>query len=260
MTEPYYEDELVTLHLGDNTDITGWAECDCMVTDPPYGRKWRQGRHRARDGGYKASSAWSMGIIGDESTEARDRVLEMWGPAKPAVLFGDLMLPPPLAARLVCVYAKPADAGVLGAIGGVRRDCEAIYLCGKDWRAAMGGRSSIFRTAATSQAGIHGIVHRSGGHPHAKALDVMRELIALTPPPLVDRGSFRGVRVHTPGGQAHGPAGRGRGDRRAGRRPRRTPPLRRAPRAHRRTGSRPGAARIRYHHHRIEEKTNGLHS
>mgnify|MGYP001019572646 CR=1 FL=1 len=127
-----------------------------MVTDPPYGRKWRQGRHRARDGGYKASSAWSMGIIGDESTEARDRVLEMWGPAKPAVLFGDIMLPPPLAARLVCIYAKPADAGVLGAIGGVRRDCEAIYLCGKDWRAAMGGRSSIFRTAATSQAGIHG--------------------------------------------------------------------------------------------------------
>ena len=182
MTEPYYEDELVTLHLGDNTNITDWAECDCMVTDPPYGRKWRQGRHRARDGGYKASSAWSMGIIGDESTEARDRVLEMWGPAKPAVLFGDLMLPPPLAARLVCIYAKPADAGVLGAIGGVRRDCEAIYLCGKDWRAAMGGRSSIFRTAATSQAGIHGIVHRSGGHPHAKALDVMRELIALTPP------------------------------------------------------------------------------
>ena len=183
MTEPYYEDELVTLHLGDNTEITGWADCDCMVTDPPYGRKWRQGRHRARDGGYKASSAWSMGIIGDESTEARDRVLEMWGPAKPAVLFGDLMLPPPLAARLVCVSAKPADAGALGAIGGVRRDCEAIYLCGKDWRAAIGGRSSIFRTAATSQAGIHGIVHRSGGHPHAKALDVMRELIALTPPP-----------------------------------------------------------------------------
>ena len=192
MTEPYYEDELVTLHLGDNTNITDWAECDCMVTDPPYGRKWRQGRHRARDGGYKASSAWSMGIIGDESTEARDRVLEMWGPAKPAVLFGDLMLPPPLAARLVCIYAKPADAGVLGAIGGVRRDCEAIYLCGKDWRAAMGGRSSIFRTAATSQAGIHGIVHRSGGHPHAKALDVMRELIALTPPPGVIADPFAG--------------------------------------------------------------------
>lgn len=89
---------------------------------------------------------------------------------------------PPHAARLVCVYAKPNDAGALGAIGGVRRDCEAIYMCGKDWRAAIGGRSSIFRTAATSQAGVHGIVHRSGGHPHAKALDVMRDLIVLTPP------------------------------------------------------------------------------
>jgi gp76 len=182
MAESYYEDELVTLYLGDNTEHTDWTECDCMITDPPYGRKWRQGRHRARDGGYKASSAWSAGIIGDESTEARDRVLELWGPDKPAILFGDLMLAPPHAARLVCVYAKPNDAGALGAIGGVRRDCEAIYMCGKDWRAAIGGRSSIFRTAATSQAGVHGIVHRSGGHPHAKALDVMRDLIALTPP------------------------------------------------------------------------------
>lgn len=182
MAESYYEDELVTLYLGDNTEHTDWTECDCMITDPPYGRKWRQGRHRARDGGYKASSAWSAGIIGDESTEARDRVLELWGPDKPAILFGDLMLAPPHAARLVCVYAKPNDAGALGAIGGVRRDCEAIYMCGKDWRAAIGGRSSIFRTAATSQAGVHGIVHRSGDHPHAKALDVMRDLIALTPP------------------------------------------------------------------------------
>ena len=95
MAEPYYEDELVALYLGGNTEHTDWTACDCMITDPPYGRKWRQGRHRARDGGYKASSAWSAGIIGDESTEARDRVLDLWGPDKPAILFGDLMLAPP---------------------------------------------------------------------------------------------------------------------------------------------------------------------
>lgn len=60
-------------------------------------------------------------------------------------VFGDLMLPPPEGTKLVAVYAKPAGSGLRGAIGGIRRDAEAIYLLG-GWKSGLGGRSSIFTT------------------------------------------------------------------------------------------------------------------
>ena len=181
MTAPYYSDDLVTLYHGDNREITEWLDADAMVTDPPYGRGWRQGRLKDKRGGYKAESASRAGIIGDDSTAARNTALTMWGPDRPAILFGDLMLAPPAAARLVAVYAKPPDAGMRGAIGGVRRDLEAVYLCGTAWTSGLGGRSSLFRTMEAQQGSQHGIVARAGGHPHAKAQDVMRALIGLTP-------------------------------------------------------------------------------
>lgn len=180
MTAPYYSDDLVTLYHGDNREITEWLDADAMVTDPPYGG-WRQGRLKDKRGGYKAESASRAGIIGDDSTAARNTALTMWGPDRPAILFGDLMLAPPAAARLVAVYAKPPDAGMRGAIGGVRRDLEAVYLCGTAWTSGLGGRSSLFRTMEAQQGSQHGIVARAGGHPHAKAQDVMRALIGLTP-------------------------------------------------------------------------------
>lgn len=68
--KPYYEDEHVTLYHGDCREITEWLSADVLVTDPPYGRGWRQGDLHGdkRDG-----------IANDHSTEARDAVLAMWG-------------------------------------------------------------------------------------------------------------------------------------------------------------------------------------
>ena len=96
------------------------------------------------------------------------------------VVFGDLMLAPPAGTKLVCIYAKPVNAGIRGAIGGIRRDAEAIYLGGR-WSSGIGGRSSIFATRRTQVGGSHGIVSQGGGHPHAKALDVLEDLITLAP-------------------------------------------------------------------------------
>lgn len=214
MTAPYYSDDLVTLYHGDNREITEWLDADAMVTDPPYGRGWRQGRLKDKRGGYKAESASRAGIIGDGSTAARNTALTMWGPDKPAILFGDLMLAPPAAARLVAVYAKPPDAGMRGAIGGVRRDLEAVYLCGTAWTSGLGGRSSLFRTMEAQQGSQHGIVARAGGHPHAKAQDVMRALIGLTPGGGDDRGPLRRVRLHPRRRGLPGPPRHRRGARR----------------------------------------------
>ena len=121
MTAPYYSDDLVTLYHGDNREITEWLDADAMVTDPPYGRGWRQGRLKDKRGGYKAESASRAGIIGDDSTAARNTALTMWGPDRPAILFGDLMLAPPAAARLAAPHGRPASAAAAASSAPWRR-------------------------------------------------------------------------------------------------------------------------------------------
>jgi site-specific DNA-methyltransferase (adenine-specific) len=180
MTAPYYSDDRVTLYHGDCREITEWLAADVLVMDPPYGREWRQGE--VKSAGMKTAhvrnAASKTGIANDTDTSVRDSVLEMWGKRR-AIVFGDLMLPPPAGTQLVGAYRKPVDAGLRGAMGGVRRDLEAIYLLG-GWPSGIGGRSSLFATRNVLVGSPHGIVARSGKHPHSKALDVMEELIALT--------------------------------------------------------------------------------
>lgn len=180
MTQPYYADEHVALYHGDCREVTEWLEADVLVTDPPYGRGWKQGDMRTR-----AELARGLapdrhdGIAGDDSTEVRDAALEIWGSDRPAVVFGDLMLHPPASTKLVGVYLKPPNAGTRGAIAGVRRDCEAIYLVGP-WPSGLGGRSSLFKTIARSQ-GNPGSPQGRFGHPHAKPGDVMEQVVLLAP-------------------------------------------------------------------------------
>ncbi|MFE6645686.1 DNA methyltransferase [Nocardioides sp. NPDC057772] len=181
MTEPYYSDDLVQLFHGDCRELTAWLEADAMVVDPPYGRAWRQGEIKDQGSarGHARNAASQTGIANDNDTTVRDDILALWGTDRRAVVFGDLMLPPPPGAKLVGAYRKPADAGLRGAMGGVRRDLEAIYLLGP-WPSGIGGRSSLFTTAAALVGTLNGIVAKAGGHPHTKPQDVLSDLIALT--------------------------------------------------------------------------------
>lgn len=172
MVEPYYQDEFVTLYHGDCREITEWLAADVLVTDPPYGRAWRQGELK------RSKSRSHAGITNDSSTDVRDAVLEMWG-GRLAVVFGDLMLAPPPNVRQVAIYRKPPDSGTRGATAGRRRDVEAIYLLGP-WPSGIGGATSVFTSGARMQGGQFGAPARYG-HPHAKPLDVMAELIKLEP-------------------------------------------------------------------------------
>ena len=71
MSEPYYQDEHVTLWHGDCLTVTEWLAADVLCTDPPYGRRWRQGDTEAP---HRASNAHA-GILNDHSTETRDAAL-----------------------------------------------------------------------------------------------------------------------------------------------------------------------------------------
>ncbi len=176
--KPYFDDGLCTLYHGNNLDITAWLDADVLVTDPPYGRGWRQGRHWDP----KHSDDRHAGIAGDNDTTARDIALGMWG-GRPGAVFGDLMLAPAPGTKLTLVYQKPSNAGARGAIGGFRRDIEAIYLIGR-WPSGIGGRSSVLPTGARGQGGSVGVQGRNG-HPHAKPVDVMETLITACPPGVI---------------------------------------------------------------------------
>lgn len=174
MSEPYFSDGQVTLYLGDCREITAWLAADVLVTDPPYGRGWKQGEMKGR----LNRSDGHAGITGDHDTAVRDEALTMWG-GRLAIVFGDLMLTPPPGNKLTMVYRKPPNAGTRGAIGGFRRDAEAIYLTGP-WPSGLGGRSSVIATMARSQGNPSSAQGRFG-HPHAKPGDVMEQLIECCP-------------------------------------------------------------------------------
>lgn len=175
--EAYYEDELVTLYLGDCREITAWQSADALVTDPPYGRGWKQGSLHSREKQWAPDGC--AGISGDKSTDLRDYVLSAW--AGRAVCFGDLMLPPPSNTKQVLVYQKPKDAGRRGATAGIRRDLEAIYLIGSWSSGISAGRGSLFRSGAAMTSGSFGLAKRYS-HPHAKPEDLCEELIGLFDP------------------------------------------------------------------------------
>ena len=176
--KPYYQDDLVTLYHGDCLEIPEWVTADVLVTDPPYGRDWKQG-DTGRGRGWASDN--HKGIANDTTTETRDAALAIWGTAKPALAFGDLMIAPPSTIKHVLIYNKGDSAGFTGAVGGYRRNVEAIYLIGSGWGSGLGGRSAIVSTSVSAG----GNLARLTGHPHTKPIDVMGALLAASPPGVV---------------------------------------------------------------------------
>lgn len=156
------------LWLGDcRTIIPTLGKIDAVVTDPPYGIGWTRGVNKARN------SKAHDGIQNDQDTLARDTVLNFVD--APAVVFGSFYAPFPSNIKQVLVWNKPPDSGLVGSVTGFRRDAEPIFLVG-DWPIRTVERSSVLRTLRGQSC----IVSETG-HPHTKPVDLMRELIGLTP-------------------------------------------------------------------------------
>lgn len=175
--KPYYADDLVTLYHGDCREITEWLAADVLVTDPPYGIGWK--RH---GGGVKVNrGARHEGIANDTDTSARDAALAAWG-ARPGLVFASFDAAKPANVKHTLVWRKWDNSGVLGSTTGWRRDVEPIYLTGT-WPARAASFSSLITCSGTS--GGPGSPAGRYGHPHAKPLDVMEQLIDACPPGVI---------------------------------------------------------------------------
>lgn len=98
----YYQDDFVTLYLGDCLTQTAWLDADVLCTDPPYGIGYSRGKWMRA----KAPNEGFAGIANDTDTSVRDGVLALWG-SKPALVFGSPRVPEPEGVRWTLVFEKP---------------------------------------------------------------------------------------------------------------------------------------------------------
>lgn len=177
MTKPYYEDNLVTLYHGDCLEITEWLEADVLVTDPPYGMGYRSNQRK----GEKLAL-----VAGDGDTHVRDAALSLWGPARPALVFGRWSIAAPSGERQRLIWAKGNNPGMgdLSIPWGPAH--EDIHLLGAGWDSRSTGskRSGSVVTTSGVRGGAAGDENATG-HPTPKPVGLMEALVGKTPPGVI---------------------------------------------------------------------------
>lgn len=168
MPEPYYTDEQVTLFLGDCLDITDWLSADVLVTDPPFGISYESGAQRV---------ALPNSIIGDESTAARDCVLDMWSD-RAALVFGTWRIQRPAGTRALLVWDTKGALGMGDLSIPWKPSHQEIYVLGKGFHGRRD--SDVICCAPVQSMAANGRVH-----PHEKPVTLLERLIDKCPPGVI---------------------------------------------------------------------------
>lgn len=173
----YYQDDYVTLYLGDCLEQTTWLEADVLVTDPPYGMAYtdRQG----------------ITIAGDENLDARNKSLSMWG-NKPALVFGTWKIEKPAQTKQVLVWDKWGGGGTVGlSTSPWAYSHEEIYVLGEWAKTTPGGRAR----EGGNPSKVSGVLRvpnyntqsaNKPNHPTPKPTGLMEMLIAKTQGTIAD--------------------------------------------------------------------------
>jgi DNA modification methylase len=164
--KPYYQDDLVTLYHGDCLEVTDWLDADVLVTDPPYGIAWK-GITTGLNAGYEKHKA---GIAGDNTIQARDDVLTLWG-EKPAIVFGSWKIARPAKTKHRLIWHKKGQpSGPLNAP--FMTQDEEIYILGDGFLSTSPPMRSVIATTEHRPTAV-----REAGHPTPKPVGLMETLI-----------------------------------------------------------------------------------
>ena len=176
--KPYYADETVTLYHVDCREVTEWLAADVLVTDPPYGIAWVQGRLGGAGGIQRRREAAARGqsIAGDESVSARDDILLRWAD-RPALVFGSWRLPRPEGTAHRLIWHKAGRYSAVSPHPFFPND-EEIYVIGRGW---VGPPLASIITTTEQRSMEPGRI----GHPTPKPLTLMERLIAKCPPGII---------------------------------------------------------------------------
>jgi len=169
----YYEDDLVTLYLGDCREVTAWLEADVLVTDPPYGVAWKSGQFS------NARVALVEQVANDHDAAARDDVLAMWG-NRPALIFGSWRIPRPPGVNNRLIWHKAANLPGHRTQPWFAAD-EEIYQLGSGF---VGKPEQNVIVTNDRRDGANGEVAKIG-HPTPKPISLMGRLIGKCPPGVI---------------------------------------------------------------------------
>ena len=167
-SEPYYQDDLVTLYHGDNMTSLEWVEGDVLVTDPPYGMAFVSNQRHKDD---------RQAVANDHDLEARDNVMNAWGD-RPAVVFGTWRYERPAGARALVVWWKRSAGPGMGDLSmPFGNATEEIYLLGQGF---VGARRPNIIVTDDARGGPGGGAVKYG-HPTPKPVGLMEQLIEVCP-------------------------------------------------------------------------------
>ena len=162
---PYYQDDAVTLYLGDCREVMPTITADVMVTDPPYGI--------AHSSNATGAPLRGEQIAGDSDTAVRDAVIAMWG-NRPAVIFGTCKAPAPqVDVRGILVWDKGGHVGMGDLSFPWKQNWEHVYISGQGFSGRRGTGVLSFNAIPPWAGEIT--------HPHQKPEPLLLELIAKCP-------------------------------------------------------------------------------
>ncbi len=159
----------MTLYHGDCREVDAWLCADVLVSDPPYGMEYVSNSSK-----YGPTDP----IAGDTGTEARDFMLEAWGPDRPALIFGTWRVVRPADTRMLLVWDKGESPGMGDLKMPWGPSHEEVYVRGAGFHGKRTG--SVLRVPTLPAAASW-----RPDHPTPKPVALMETLIAKCPPGVV---------------------------------------------------------------------------